>query len=88
MAALVVPQKDSLDADLKRFLGQVVEAINLLERPQGPTNGFAVAAVANLPAASADYANTLAVITSLGAVAVCTLKTGSWAWTRADGSSL
>lgn len=85
--ALTVPIDLNPD-DLRRFLGEVVGAIEALQNPQGPGTFWAAATPADLPTASAAYANTGAFVTSLGVFAICTNKTGAWAWTRADGSSL
>jgi len=85
--ALTVPIALEPD-DLRRFLGEVVLAIEALQNPQGPAAFWVAATPADLPAASDAYANTGGIVTSLGVIAICTNKTGAWAWTRADGSSL
>lgn len=85
--ALVAPIALAPD-DVLRFFGEVVAAIEAMQTPGGPVRFWTAPTPADLPPASVEYASTGAVVTSLGVFAICTNKTGSWAWTRADGSSI
>lgn len=86
MASLPVVPANAPPA-LLSFLQDTVEALTQLMTPQGPTLVWATLEAA-LPLASIDYANTVALVTDKKCLVVCTLNSGAWAWTRADGSAL
>lgn len=90
MTVSLVPVGPGVDASISATLQSLLDAVQQLQQPDGPSvlPKIATAALLLSQAPAASYPDCAIQVVDKHCIALSTLVSGTWTWLRADGSSL